>query len=157
MLVRHYLNVIDNNILIVVPTTSLVEQLYKDFKDYGFNVEKNVSRKYHGYEIDENKRVVISTWQLLYKLPKQFFKDYGAVLGDEAHLFKAVSLTKIMTKLVDCKYRIGLTGTLDDSRTHKLVLQGLFGMVSTVVSTKELIDRKQLSNLKIVCLNLKYP
>ena len=157
MLVRHYLNVIDNNILIVVPTTSLVEQLYKDFKDYGFNVEKNVSRKYHGYEIDENKRFVISTWQSLYKLPKQFFKDYGAVLGDEAHLFKAVSLTKIMTKLVDCKYRIGLTGTLDDSRTHKLVLQGLFGMVSKVVSTKELIDRKQLSNLKIVCLNLKYP
>ena len=156
MLVRHYLNVIDNNVLIIVPTTSLVEQLYKDFKDYGYDVETNVSRKYHGYDIDENKRIVISTWQSLYKLPKKFFEDYGAVIGDEAHLFKAVSLTKIMTKLTDCKYRIGLTGTLDDSKTHKLVLQGLFGMVNKVVSTKELIDRKQLSNLKIVCLNLKY-
>ena len=148
---------IDNNILIIVPTTSLVEQLYKDFKDYGFDVDKNVSRKYHGYDIDLDKRITISTWQSLYKMPKKFFEDYGAVIGDEAHLFKAVSLTKIMTKLTDCKYRIGLTGTLDDSKTHKLVLQGLFGMVNKVVSTSELIDRKQLAQLKVICLNLKYP
>jgi len=156
MLVRHYLNIINNNILIIVPTTSLVEQLYKDFKQYGFDVENNISRNYHGYEIEADKRVVISTWQSLYKLPKTFFADFGAVIGDEAHLFKAVSLTKIMTKLVDCKYRIGMTGTLDDSKTHKLVLQGLFGHVNRVVSTKELIDKKQLSNLKIICLVLKH-
>ena len=137
MLCRHYMNMIDNNILIIVPTTSLVEQLYKDFKDYGFDVDKNVSRKYHGYDIDLDKRITISTWQSLYKMPKKFFEDYGAVIGDEAHLFKAVSLTKIMTKLTDCKYRIGLTGTLDDSKTHKLVLQGLFGMFNKVVSTSE--------------------
>ena len=77
MLIRHYLNVIDNNILIIVPTTSLVEQLYKDFKSYGYDVENNVSRNYHGYEIEEDKRVVISIWQSLYKLPKTFFADFG--------------------------------------------------------------------------------
>ena len=156
MLCRHYLNMIDNNILIIVPTTSLVEQLYKDFKDYGYNVEKNVSRKYHGYDIDDDKRIVISTWQSLYKMPKKFFEDYGAVIGDEAHLFKAVSLTKIMTKLTDCKYRIGLTGTLDGTQTHKLVLEGLFGAVNKVTSTKKLMDKKQLSNLTIRCLILKH-
>tara|TARA_B100000424_G_C22931030_1_gene495305 strand:+ start:37 stop:1041 length:1005 start_codon:yes stop_codon:yes gene_type:complete len=139
-----------------VPTTSLVEQLYKDFKDYGYDVENNVSRKYHGYDIDENKRIIISTWQSLYKLPKSFFSQFGAVIGDEAHLFKAVSLTKIMTKLVDCKYRIGMTGTLDDSKTHKLVLQGLFGHVNKVTSTKQLIDKKQLADLKVYCLVLNY-
>ena len=156
MLVRHYLNMINNNILIIVPTTSLVEQLYKDFKDYGYDVENNVSRKYHGYDIDENKRIIISTWQSLYKLPKSFFSQFGAVIGDEAHLFKAVSLTKIMTKLVDCKYRIGMTGTLDDSKTHKLVLQGLFGHVNKVTSTKQLIDKQQLADLKVYCLVLNY-
>ena len=156
MLVRHYLSMINNNILIIVPTTSLVEQLYKDFKDYGYDVENNVSRKYHGYDIDENKRIIISTWQSLYKLPKSFFSQFGAVIGDEAHLFKAVSLTKIMTKLVDCKYRIGMTGTLDDSKTHKLVLQGLFGHVNKVTSTKQLIDKKQLADLKVYCLILNY-
>ena len=156
MLVKHYLRTINNNILIIVPTTSLVEQLFKDFKEYGFDSENNISRNYHGYEIDEDKRVVISTWQSLYKLPKTFFADFGAVIGDEAHLFKAGSLTKIMTKLVDCKYRIGMTGTLDGTKTHKLVLEGLFGRVNKVATTKELIEKKQLANLKIFCLVLNH-
>ena len=69
------------------------------------------------------------------KCQRSFLKTINAVIGDEAHLFKAVSLTKIMTKLTDCKYRIGHTGTLDNSKTHKLVLQGLFGSVNKVVST----------------------
>jgi len=157
MLVRHYLKTIENNVLIIVPTTSLVEQLFKDFKDYGFDSQKKVHRIYYGHELETKKRVIISTWQSLYKLPKKFFDDFGAVIGDEAHLFKAVSLTKIMTKLVDCKYRIGMTGTLDDSKTHKLVLQGLFGQVNKVTSTKTLIERKQLADLKIMCLVLSYP
>jgi superfamily II DNA or RNA helicase len=156
MLVKHYLRTINNKILIIVPTTNLVEQLFKDFKDYGFDSENNVSRNYHGYEIEEDKRVVISTWQSLYKLPKTFFANFGAVIGDEAHLFKAVSLTKIMTKLVDCKYRIGMTGTLDGTRTHKLVLEGLFGRVNQVTNTKELMDTKQLAKLKVICLILNH-
>jgi len=143
-------------VLIIVPTTSLVEQLYKDFKEYGCDVDNIITRKYHGYEIDESKPVLISTWQSLYKLPKEFFAQFGAVIGDEAHLFKAVSLTKIMTKLVDCPWRIGMTGTLDGSKTHKLVLEGLFGSVMQVAKTTKLIEKKQLANLKVYCLILKY-
>ena len=78
------------------------------------------------------------------------------LLEDEAHLFKAKSLTSIMTKLHQCKYRYGLTGTLDDTQTHRLVLEGLFGPVKDVVSTKELIDKKTLANLKIKCILLKH-
>ena len=51
------------------------------------------------------------------------------MVGDEAHLFKSKSLTTIMTKLIDCKYRFGMTGTLDGTQTHRLVLEGLFGKV----------------------------
>ena len=36
------------NILIVVPTTSLVEQMYKDFADYGFDVGTNCHKIYAG-------------------------------------------------------------------------------------------------------------
>ena len=146
----------NDKILIIVPTTSLVEQLYKDFKDYGYNSDRNVHRIYQGHDKDTNKRVVISTWQSIYNLPKKWFKQYGAVFGDEAHLFKAVSLTKIMTKLEDCKYRVGLTGTLDGTKTHKLVLEGLFGAVSKVTSTTELQEKKQLADLKIFCLILQH-
>ena len=145
-----------DKVLIIVPTTSLVEQLFKDFKDYGYNSQRNVHRIYSGHERETNKRVVISTWQSIYKMPKKWFEQYGLVIGDEAHLFKAQSLTKIMTKLQKCKYRVGLTGTLDGTKTHKLVLEGLFGTVNRVVKTTELQDKKQLADLKIMALILNY-
>jgi len=145
-----------NKILIVVPTTSLVEQLFKDFKDYGYNSERNVHKIYQGHDKETNKRVIITTWQSVYNMPKKWFSDIGTVIGDEAHLFKAVSLTKIMTKLTKCKYRVGLTGTLDGTKTHKLVLEGLFGNVNKVVSTSELQETGKLAALKIYCLVLQH-
>ena len=146
----------NNKVLIIVPTTSLVEQLYKDFKDYGYNSLKNVHRIYSGYGKETDKRVVISTWQSVYNLPKKWFKQFGMVIGDEAHLFKAISLTKILTKLEDCKYRIGMTGTLDGTKTHKLVLEGLFGAVEKVTTTTQLQEDKHLAKLKIFCLVLEH-
>jgi superfamily II DNA or RNA helicase len=145
-----------DKILIIVPTTSLVEQLFKDFKDYGYNSDRNVHRIYQGHDKETNKRVIISTWQSIYNLPKKWFAQFGMIIGDEAHLFKAVSLSKIMNKLEKCKYRVGLTGTLDGTKTHKLVLEGLFGTVNKVVSTSELQEKKQLADLKIFCLILQH-
>ena len=95
--------------------------------------------------------------QSLYKFPKSYFKDFGCVVGDEAHLFKSKSLTSILTKLEDCKYRFGLTGTLDGTLTHRLVLEGLFGSVNKVTSTKDLMEKKTLANLNIKCIVLKHP
>ena len=159
-LIRYYSHLIkndtNNRTLLIVPTTSLVEQMYSDFESYGWNVKKYCHRLYSGYSNQTDKKVLISTWQSLYKLPKEYFKQFGCVFGDEAHLFKSKSLTEIMTKLVDCKYRIGLTGTLDGAHTHKLVLEGLFGAVNKVTTTKKLMDKKQLSNLAVRCLILKH-
>lgn len=161
LLFRQLLDYQDLKGLIIVPTTSLVEQLYSDFKDYsshnGFNAEEHVHRIYQGKEKQSNKKLVISTWQSLYQLPKEYFQQYDYIIGDEAHLFKAQSLTNIMTSATNTKYRIGLTGTLDGTKTHKLVLEGLFGAVEKVISTKELIDKKQLADFAIKCLILKYP
>ena len=141
-LIRYYTHLIkddtNNRILLIVPTTSLVEQMYSDFKEYGWNVKKYCHRLYSGYSNVTDKRVLISTWQSLFRLPKEYFDQFGVVFGDEAHLFKSKSLTEIMSKLTDCKYRIGLTGTLDGAQTHKLVLEGLFGTANKIVSTKEL-------------------
>jgi superfamily II DNA or RNA helicase len=146
--------------LIIVPTTSLVEQLYSDFGDYasesGFKNYMYVHRIYQGKEKNTDKPITISTWQSLYQLPKEYFEQFDYIIGDEAHLFKAQSLTTIMTSAKNTKYRIGLTGTLDGTKTHKLVLEGLFGPVERVTTTKELIDTKQLSDFTIKCLVLKH-
>ena len=154
-LVRYY-HMMGLKTLILVPTTSLVEQMYSDFQDYGWT-SGYCQKIYQGYDREVTKDVVISTWQSIYKMPKSYFANFGCVVGDEAHLFKAKSLTGIMTKLYQCKYRFGLTGTLDGTQTHKLILEGLFGPVEKVTTTKELMDKKTLANLKIKCIVLKHP
>ena len=143
-------------VLILVPTTSLVEQMYSDFIDYGY-LEAKMQKIYQGHSREITKEVTISTWQSLYKMPKKFFEQFGCILGDEVHLFKAKSLTGIMNKLHLCKYRHGFTGTLDGTQTHRLVLEGLFGSVNKVTTTKDLMDNKTLAKLKIKCLVLQYP
>ena len=142
--------------LIVVPTTSLVEQMYKDFQDYGWNSKEYCHRVRGGIDPRTDKPVTITTWQSVYKLPKQFFADFDAIIGDEAHLFKAKSLTSIMNKLYDCKYRIGFTGTLDGTETNRLVLEGVFGTVNKVTKTETLIRDGHLSQFQIKVLILKH-
>ena len=143
-------------VLLIVPTTSLVEQMYKDFEDYGWNADRYCHRIYSGKEKTNENAVTITTWQSVYKLKRPFFKDFDVAIGDEAHLFKSKSLVSIMTKMDSAKYRYGFTGTLDGSQTHKWVLEGLFGPSYKVTQTKELIDKGHLSKLQIRVLILKH-
>lgn len=146
----------DLKILIIVPTTSLVEQLYKDFISYGWNANDYVHKIYQGKEKKTDKSVVCSTWQSIYKEKIYFFEDYDVIIGDEAHLFKSKSLLAIMTKLHHAKYRYGLTGTLDGSQTHKWVLEGVFGPSYSVTKTEELMKSGFISELEIKCIVLKH-
>ena len=143
--------------LLIVPTTSLVEQMYSDFQSYGWDSELHCHRQYSGKEKHTNKFLTITTWQSIYKNDKDYFEQFDFVLGDEAHQFKAKSLTTILSGCTNAKYRIGTTGTLDGTQTHRLVLEGLFGPVYKATTTSELIEKGQLANFRIKCLILKYP
>jgi len=143
--------------LIVVPTTSLVEQMYKDFESYGWDAESYCQKVYAGREKEVNAPVVITTWQSIYKLPATYFENFEVVIGDEAHLFKSQSLVKIMTKLHTAKYRYGFTGTLDGTQTHKLVLEGLFGPSYKTIRTHELMEKGYLAKLNAKIILLKHP
>lgn len=146
--------------LIIVPTTSLVEQMYGDFQDYAtavdWKVSENCHRIYGGKEKSNEFPITISTWQSIYKFPKSWFEKFDVVYGDEAHQFKAKSLTTILDKCSNTPYRIGTTGTLDGTKTHKLVLEGIFGSVYKVTTTKKLMDDNQVADLKIIGMILEY-
>jgi len=146
----------NRRILIVVPTTSLVEQMYKDFEDYGWDVEKYCHRVYAGRDKTSDYDVTITTWQSIYKLDRKYFNNFDVVIGDEAHLFKSKSLVSIMTKMLDCKYRYGFTGTLDGTQTHKWVLEGLFGPSYKIIKTEELMKKGHVATLDINVLLLKH-
>jgi superfamily II DNA or RNA helicase len=162
LLLRYYLKEeLDKKVIIIVPTTSLVEQMYKDFDDYSsndpdFNVEEDVHRIYSGKEKQFEQSVVITTWQSAIKLDSSWFSQFGCVIGDEAHMFKAKSLTTIMNRLVHADMRIGTTGTLDGGQVNELTLVGNFGPVYKVTSTQTLIESNTLADLKIQSLVLKY-
>jgi superfamily II DNA or RNA helicase len=155
-IVRYYVEK-KQNTLIVVPTTSLVEQMYKDFADYGWDVGSYCHKIYAGKERETESQVIITTWQSIYKLPRKYFERFSVVIGDEAHQFKSKSLISIMTKLGNAKYRYGFTGTLDGTQTHKWVLEGLFGPSYKIIRTDELMEKGYLANLDIKIVLLKHP
>lgn len=143
--------------LIIVPITSLVEQLFSNFKEYGWDADQYVHRLYAGKEKHVKHFLTISTWQTLHLQDPTYLKQFDFVIGDEAHLYKAKALTGILSNLTNADVRIGTTGTLDGTKTNKLVLEGHFGPEFKYVTTRQLIDEGKLADLKIKCLVLKYP
>lgn len=146
--------------IIIVPTTSLVEQLYTDFEDYssanGWKTGYHCQKLYSGFTKEFTRDVLITTWQSVYLQPRKWFSQFDVIFGDEAHQFKAKSLSTVMEKMDNVRYRIGTTGTIDNKKVHRLVLEGMFGPVHKVTTTKDLMDSNRLATLNITCLLLKY-
>jgi len=149
LLARHY----DSKTVVIVPTTSLVEQMTKDFIDYGY--KEPVCKIYHGQEVFDAP-ITVTTWQSFAKAPKEVLGSFDVVIGDEAHLFKAQTLKGILEKMKTTAIRIGTTGTLDGSEVHRLQLEGLFGPVKKVISSKQLMEDGTIANLSIDCIILRH-
>ncbi len=149
LLARYY----NKKTVIIVPTTSLVEQMAKDFKEYGY--DKEICKIYSGQPVFDSD-ITITTWQSFSKAPKDVMEKFEVVVGDEAHLFKANVLKGILEKMRKTAIRFGTTGTLDGSECHRLQLEGMFGPVKKVISTKELIEDGTIAKLDIDCVILRH-
>ena len=152
----------DGTLVVIVPTTSLVRQMKGDFEDYSsadedWNADDHCHMVYSGEEKTTSKQIIITTWQSLITFPRSFFAGVAGIIGDEAHAFKAKSLIKIMEASVNAKWRIGTTGTLDNSKVNKTTLQGLFGPIFNVTKTKTLMDNGTISGLSITAIHYTYP
>lgn len=139
--------------VIIVPTTSLVEQMAKDFEEYGYNIP--ICKIYSGQEVFDAP-ITITTWQSFSKAPKEVMQQFDVVIGDEAHLFKANTLKGILEKMKTTAIRIGTTGTLDGSECHRLQLEGLFGPVKKVISSYQLMEEGTIANIDIQCIILRH-
>jgi superfamily II DNA or RNA helicase len=161
VLMRWYMANHDEKVLVIVPTTSLVQQMLSDFDDYSSHDDSFSKDDCHAIfsgqaKMNISENVFISTWQSIYKLPMTWFSQFGVIFGDEVHGFKSKSLSNIMNKAKTTVYRFGTTGTLDGTQTHKLVLEGLFGKVMKVTTTKALQDKETLAALDIFILRLEH-
>lgn len=164
VIAMYYLLLGCKKILLIVPRTQLVEQLSKDFLSYHKGDKKSFESLfeliYSGSKKNNNSSLVFSTWQSIHNNPPEFFEDFDVVLFDEAHMAKSKSLTSIMEKCSNAKFKFGFTGTLtnqdEESEINTLVLKGLFGKIETVSTNKDLMDKGILTPAVINLIRLKY-
>jgi superfamily II DNA or RNA helicase len=155
----------DKKILLVVPNSMLVDQMFLDFETYAvnnkFDVEEFAHKIYTGQSKNSPKPIYISTWQSIDAIPKEDLGDYleqfDAIMVDEVHGADAKSLRTIVEGCINAKHRTGFTGTLKDSLTSELTLIGLFGSIKKMISIRELMDKGLVADLTIKCIILKYP
>lgn len=147
-------------IMIVVPNKTLVEQLYNDFIDYGWNgIDVCVSKLYDEEKknVDFRKPVLITTWQSVYKKERSFFEEYQAVICDEAHQSKAKALSDILKACVNAKYKLGTTGTLSTEKSDNLIIRSIIGDILFELRSKDLIEKGYLTKITIANIVVKYP
>jgi superfamily II DNA or RNA helicase len=142
--------------LIIVPTLGLVRQMKGDFADYGYDSERNVHQIFSGQDKETDKPITVSTWQSLSGMPSSFFDQFEVLVCDEVHGAKAKELKETVEKMVDCRVRLGTTGTLDGMKVNELVIQGLFGPIHKVITSRELMDQGKIANLKIMSIILEH-
>lgn len=151
----------NKKILIVVPNTTLINQLYNDFQDYSNEVSWQAKNNIHvikeGAEKHTKKQIVLSTWQSIYEQDENYLSDFKAILIDEAHTVRGPSLQTLLEKLTNCPFRFGFTGTLDNTEANQLMIEAMLGKTLTVSRTKNLIDRNLVSKLYIKVPMLCYP
>lgn len=150
-----------NAALIVVPTVSLVHQMYGDFEDYaqntGFDVDEWVHKIHAGQKKWSDKPIIISTWQSIYEMEPEWFAQYDCIIGDEAHGAETKSMIGILESMKNCPYKIGMTGSLKSFEGSLLTLQGLFGPRIKVIRAHEMIDRGYSTELNIQGIMMEYP
>lgn len=144
--------------LLIVPNTSLVEQMYSDFKDYGWDdIDNYVELLYSGKKPTHKLPILISTWQSLEKLEKDFFEDYRCVLVDECQGVKANVVSRILKSSYNADYKIGTTGTLPKEMSDQLIINSVIGNVVFELKSSELIDQGFLTKMNVAGIFLKYP
>jgi superfamily II DNA or RNA helicase len=159
---RWALSNLSGKVLITVPTKDLVVQMRGDLLDYSSTDDSFGSDDIHtimgGKDKDpKDARIIISTWQSVCKLPRDWFEQFDCYMADEAHTATAKNITAIVQHLVDCPIKAGLSGTFKDSMSHVLALVGHFGNIFKPVTTRELIDDGTVAQLKVRTVLLQYP
>lgn len=157
-LIRFIMADVGGNVLLVVPTINLVTQMYSDFYEYGWgDIQEYVHMLYgKSKKININSKVLISTWQSIYKKGQSFFEQFDAVIVDECHSVKSSSLQLILKKCINAEYRIGLTGTLPSELIDQYNIFGFLGRPIYTLKSHTLIERGFLSKIKIVNMYIRY-
>jgi superfamily II DNA or RNA helicase len=142
--------------VLIVPSVSLVEQMHSDFISYGLKDPESVHKISAGLPKHFNEMLTISTWQSLYNSP-ELFEGVECILVDEVHTARSDVFNEIiLPSAINCKYRIGLTGTMPKNYADKISILGSLGPHKKFVNAQGLIDRGLATPVEIKMLFLNY-
>lgn len=151
------------NILVCVPTATLLHQTYDRMVERGIPAE-NISKYGDGNKIDISKRIVISTVSTAYRrLPDEefsnWYKDLKCIILDEAQ-HGACRTWYTLIDAVCPEYIIGVSAEPfygdDDHVVRDLVLRGTVGPVLYRVPLNYLIDKGYLSKPYMIAIDSQY-
>ena len=138
------LNVEEKRVMVIVPSSDLVEQTAATFRlgmlDVGI---------YSGKTKDLHHMTVVATWQALQNNP-MIVEDFDAVIVDEAHGATAKTIGELIN--VHGKhiaYRWGFTGTMPKPKIDVYTLRGAIGEVLYKISAADLMRMGYLAELEI--------
>lgn len=157
LLARYYVENYEGKILILVPTTALVDQMINDFKDYQLFTGPMMLGIRSGTIRDSDAMIYVSTYQTAIKQPQEWFSQFGMFMNDECHLANGKSISTIIKGLTNCAFKYGLSGSLKDGKANIMQYMGLFGPIFKPVSTAQLMEEGQVTDLKINSVFLRYP
>lgn len=178
IIARYLISRENKKLLIVVPSTNLVEQLFSDFyNDYGWEDAKKYCTLIYSDSDDKLtkaqkerlaaanvgeevtlKQITISTWQSLQHKPDKFFECFTAVMVDEAHSTRGEKLRDILTKCVNAiDFKIGVSGTLPDDGIDAGYIESQLGRKEEVVRLKELVEKGILTPVTVKAILIPYP
>lgn len=149
-------------VLLICSKTSLVEQMFKDFMDYGFDSERYCHRIYGGQRKFYDAPIIISTWQSL-MTPKvkedNPYEDFDCLICDEVHEASndAGSIQSISKFCVNAEYRYGFSGTYPDETTAEWYsIVGAFGRIVEYANYRYLQENNYIAQIKIYSVILDY-
>ena len=142
-------------VLFIVYDKNILNQSIENFKKYGF---KNVTSFGDGKK-DLSGNIVIATIQSLSRIqnPRKVLKDITCCFADESHHSKSRTSKAVITKLVNCNYFIGLTGTPPKEKTLALAeLMSVLGPVIFKFDMKTGVEQENIAPVKCIFYRLPY-
>ena len=134
--------------IVIVPSTDLVAQTAKEFREFFGNFDISVGT-YSGDEKNIDEPVVVATWQSLQNAP-HYMTFFQAVIVDESHGVKAEVIRELINKHGShIGYRYGVTGTFPKSEADQYALKVSIGTIVAEVPAAWLIAQGYLSSLEI--------
>lgn len=149
--------------LLICSKTSLVEQMFKDFKDYNFDSERFAHRIYGGQKKIYDSPIIISTWQSLITPNVKRdnpYEDFDCIICDEVHeaAEDEGSIQNLAKWCVNGEYRYGFSGTYPEPCTTEwFSIVGAFGRIVEFANYKYLQDNNYIAKVKIYSIVLEYP